>query len=182
LDDLHHKIHQLPLLSNSKSKENLGPIHHKEISLCISIDSSLSIRNMLPTGLQWEVADTPEFEEDVSILDGSSLRRRQLGRYGYMPGETRHDVIRGNKACALDPGRCADVFACDISAMMIRARFRCSSREQWSSWAQISSSESRNYTEEGDETSLSGHTPKNRANGEEMADTVCPSLEIITKK
>jgi hypothetical protein len=178
LDDLHHKIHQLPLLSNLKSKGNLVPIHHKEISLCITIDSSLSIRNMLPTALQWEVA---EFEEDVSILDGSSLRRRQLGRYGYMPGETRRDVISGNQACALDPGRCADVFACDVSAMMIRARFRCSSREQWSSWAHISSAESRNFTEEGDETSISGHnTPKKRGNGEEMADTISPYLEIIT--
>eukprot|EP00957_Ditylum_brightwellii_P028379 2142919-Ditylum_brightwellii.AAC.1 len=137
-------------LKDSRSREEfntgvLGTI------LCMSIHSSFSLRNMLPIDIEWQVADAPpgglQAMENPSLLDGSSLRRRQQQRYGSIPLSQVND----SELNTLDPGilksgLSAEVFSCNFSFMMVHARFRCNAGTgPWTEWAPITLSTPGRY-------------------------------------
>jgi hypothetical protein len=93
----------------------------------IAVDAGLTIRNMLPAKLQWELV---AFEGSEAIPMDSSSDRAQ------------HDF---SKECGLSSGEGVDVLS--FSPWMdARARFRCYSSQEWSEWAPLSPSAGNNLT------------------------------------
>ena len=110
--------------------------------ISISIFSSLSIRNILPEGIHWEVSncDPSRKESDRKIIDGSLIRQR-------FNGEDK-DI----STFEINSGDRIEVLACNISTMNVQAKFRCGSYHKWSDSVDINdktSFEMQKYLEDG---------------------------------
>lgn len=103
--------------------------------LTISVDAGLTIRNLLPLSVEWEVAKKQHLT--MVVVDGSSLRKQKLANCGYVPLPHQSLVCPTETHCILRSGDCTEVFACDTSQMNIEARFRCSPQHSWSEWIDI---------------------------------------------
>jgi hypothetical protein len=77
----------------------------------LTIDSSISIRNMLPVPLDWQLSD-PAF----NIIDGSAFQKQSQ----------------------LASGASLETFACDLTVSDAHLRLRCLKEFEWTDWAQIS--------------------------------------------
>jgi hypothetical protein len=97
--------------------------------LTISIDSSISVRNLLPASIDWEVMESsPERE---SLVDGSTVREMRLG--------SPHPLKSGAYAEVLTNG-----------GQMNRFRVRPANRScDWSKWTPISFSSNRDAKKNG---------------------------------
>jgi hypothetical protein len=93
--------------------------HHDHEALEITVDCCLSIRNLLPLSLEWEVAvDSPK---DDAVVDGSTTRSWNL------------DL---NEDSFLNSGEYAEVFSKGSS--LLKARFRPRGGTEWSTYASLS--------------------------------------------
>lgn len=99
--------------------------------LSISVDSSLTIRNLSPMKIQWEVA-CEQTDREPSILDGSSFRKHLEDESFFPSAPPRSEQIYG-----LPSGDCVEVFACKFNASPIVARFKCDGVSRWSTWASL---------------------------------------------
>lgn len=81
----------------------------------IVVDSSTTLRNMLPIPLCWELADLA-----LNVADGSSARAEAGGKSD------------------LDSGACVEVFTCDVTRSDMFLRVRPVSKMEWTDWARIS--------------------------------------------
>lgn len=94
--------------------------------ISVAVDAGLTLRNMLPVNLLWEVAAFQD-SDDFFSLDGSSPRKK-LG----CPADSLT-----SDDCQLFSGSGVDVLAFNPTLIDTRARFRCHAGQEWSSWANL---------------------------------------------
>ena len=104
--------------------------------ICVRMFSSLSIRNILPEGVEWEVSNelTSESGKKDMLLDGSILRKKQKQRLddSFVENEDVENFL-------IKSGDRKEILTCDISSMKVKVRFRCSSQHVWTDWVSINS-------------------------------------------
>ena len=111
-------------------------------SISVVIGTTLSLRNMLPAPIEWEVSNGCG-SDDSARLDGSFLRYLQVQKYGSAPFTSSSMASpSGSASCDfyLQSGAGAEVFACDASSKEedIRIRFKCGSVvDDWTDWVAI---------------------------------------------
>lgn len=111
-------------------------------SISVVIGTTLSLRNMLPAPIEWEVSNRCG-SDDSERLDGSFLRYLQIQKYGSAPFTSPPTASPNGSAssnCYLHSGAGAEVFACDASSYKeeIRIRFKCGSViDDWTDWVAI---------------------------------------------
>jgi hypothetical protein len=98
-------------------------MHHPSDLISVAIDAGLTLRNMLPVNLLWEVA---AFRESELFAQDSSSSREKL-RFPT-------DSLTSDD-CQLASGAGVDVLAISPTLVDTRARFRCHLGQEWSSWA-----------------------------------------------
>jgi hypothetical protein len=91
--------------------------------ISVAIDAGLTLRNMLPVNLLWEVA---AFRDSELLAQDSSSSRNKLRR--------PTDSLMSDD-CQLASGAGVDVLAISPTLVDTRARFRCHLGQEWSSWA-----------------------------------------------
>ncbi len=128
-ESLKGKPAPLPRLSNQASMQSI---------LSISIDSGLTIRNLLPMKVEWEVAYQRK-NSAPKVVDSSSFRHHLEDERFFPRLEPRTEQI-----CSLPSGDCVEVFACEFGATEVVARFKCDRTPCWSNWATISCQGSEN--------------------------------------
>jgi hypothetical protein len=97
--------------------------------LSITLDSCLTIRNMLPLDVSWEVSHT--LEDAVTPIPSS-----------FASKTTVTDVdLNFSRSDSLRPGECAEVSECNSTSKNLRARFKQETAPFWSSWASLKLSE-----------------------------------------
>lgn len=92
---------------------------------CIDICPVLSLRNVLPISLEWEIVSGDILDNPVP-LDGS------LFREGNCPLELSRDGSSNLEPFLISPGYGVDVFACDLATMNLGIRVRCDKESEWS--------------------------------------------------
>ncbi|KAL7473779.1 hypothetical protein ACHAXS_014457 [Conticribra weissflogii] len=105
-------------------------------SISLSIWSTMTVRNMLPCSVEWEVTT----DLNSSILDGSELRHEQWLFHGITPLSSRATLSsRSNLQC----GKSVEIFAETSFDKYFYARFKCIVRDCsfWSEWVKIGVSE-----------------------------------------
>jgi hypothetical protein len=90
------------------SRNVLGVVH-------VAVDACITLRNMLPIPLCWEVADTA-----ANVIDGSFQRSEPAGKKHFEPGSR------------------AEVFACDITTDDLFLRLKPVPDVEWTEWTCIS--------------------------------------------
>ena len=103
-------------------------------SLSIRIFSNLSLRNVVPEDIEWEISCTQN-GKSASLLDGSNVRKLQKRKYGF----SMHQLAQEGDEYMLCSGHGTDIFACESSVMNIRARFRCTTEKEWTHWISLDS-------------------------------------------
>jgi hypothetical protein len=83
--------------------------------ISISIDSSMTLRNMLPSHLEWQIA--LKSEATMTIVAGSGF---------------------GIEKPTLAGGDCVEIIACDVMSSDAYGRFRCKQEHEWTQWESIS--------------------------------------------
>eukprot|EP00980_Cylindrotheca_fusiformis_P027998 scaffold22575_cov141-Cylindrotheca_fusiformis.AAC.29 len=114
-------------LLNKYTKSELNEV------ISVTVDSGLTIRNMLPMSLEWEVANT--VGKSWRIVDSSfqpSTKQKRDPSVFTFDGET------GSRRTSLESGQCTEVFASDFCSQEIEARFMGSNSSDWSNWARLS--------------------------------------------
>jgi len=117
-------------------------------SICVVIGATLSLRNMLPTAIEWEVSN--RLGSDSEQLDSSSLRYLQTQKYGLTPfasllkskrvSTTDSPNDDASTSLYLHSGAGAEVSSCDASSTReeIRIRFKCGSVvDDWTEWVAV---------------------------------------------
>jgi len=93
--------------------------------ISIAVDAGLTVRNMLPVNLQWEVVT---FEgSDMLPLDSSSSQKQH--------DSVSHTLKRSEYG--LLSGEGVEVLSFSLGLRDARARFRCYCDQEWSEWAQL---------------------------------------------
>jgi SHR-binding domain of vacuolar-sorting associated protein 13 len=93
----------------------------KEI-LSVTVDASVSIRNLLPVAIEWDVGHAVANDER-NVVDSTRMR-----------------LTEGDgESLGLLSGECAEVYACNIKEERIEARFRIGNNSAWSGWTIVSS-------------------------------------------
>jgi len=117
--------------------------------ICLNFFSPLSIRNILPTSVDWEVSNciTTATSKVIKLVDGSSIRKnqnRETMTEALSPGECNFMIPSGGGE---------EVLSCNIFTMTIQVRFRCTFDQSWSSWVLLNpeSSEYDNLNENNDQ-------------------------------
>jgi hypothetical protein len=108
--------------------------HKVDGILTFSIDCSLSIRNLLPTDIEWEVRD----DSSASIVDGSTVRERHSGKPQHFKS-----------------GEYAEILYKDYHSLQIR--LKPTSDSSWSSWTTISFPTKRVHQGTNEEAMLDGY-------------------------
>lgn len=119
---------------------------HSEV-ISVTLDANVTLRNMLPMRVDWQIAQRSYGTPDVDIVDGSS----------YRPEETNGGTDGGRvEGKGLNSGECTEAFSCDFQSSTLLARFKELSGRNWSDWALLSldvSDEFEETTVDGDEDS-----------------------------
>jgi hypothetical protein len=110
-------------------RENKTELHEV---ISVTVDSGLTLRNMLPMSLEWEVANVAGSSR--KIVDGS-LRMQDDKK---KPIFTFDDDVISRRGAALESGGCTEVFSCNFCSEVLEARFKGSNGADWSSWAPLS--------------------------------------------
>ena len=123
----------------SRGKRNLvatGPREVADEVISVSLDSGLTLRNMLPINVEWEVAYLNEASHPT-VVDGSSMRNPSvdLSQFDF-------DERSSRVSTPLKSGECTEVFACDYKQENIHVRFRGLHCMAWSNWASLCFSKS----------------------------------------
>jgi hypothetical protein len=113
---------------NQGSEDELNEV------ISVTIDSALTLRNMLPMTLEWEVANT--VGTSWRIVDGSSLPSKKHARE-HAAFTFDSDAI-SQRSTTLESGQCTEVFASDFCSQELEARFKGSNSTDWSTWAPLS--------------------------------------------
>lgn len=79
-------------------------------------DSSITLRNMLPIGIQWELADV-----SFNMLERSAR-------------ESQESESRNN---SLGPGSCVEALSCNVTEASVRLRVRPVPHMTWTDWALV---------------------------------------------
>ncbi len=108
------------------SSMNFEEEHHEVIS--VTLDSNVTLRNMLPLSLDWQLAHASYGSASPSIVDGSLIRRET---------NMRINEHLSAVSSSLHSGECTEVFACDFESSELRARFKEPNGQNWSSWAHL---------------------------------------------
>ena len=108
-----------------RSRNAQSALGGKSALISIAIDAGLTIRNMLPVNLQWEVS---AFGSSGIVPLDSSLAREQHNA-------DSHPFIRNDYG--LLSGEGVEILSFRPELMDIRARFRFYSGQEWSEWAQV---------------------------------------------
>ena len=116
------------------STMNYEEEHHEVIS--VALDSNVTLRNMLPMSIDWQVAHVLYGSASMSIVDGSPLRS---------VASTAGDNPSLHFNTSLRSGECTEVFACDFDSSSLQARFREPDGQNWSSWAPLALHEPVDY-------------------------------------
>lgn len=95
-------------------------LHRDRDALQVTVDCCLSIRNLLPSSIDWEIATTSS-SSDSSVIDGSTVRKDHLN-------------VASNSM--LKSGEYAEVFSKGTSSL--KTRFRHKDGGEWSTWASLS--------------------------------------------
>ena len=98
-------------------EKNAGKLQKRGLKqdvITIVIDSSMTLRNMLPSHLEWQIA--VKVEANMTIISGSSI-----------------DNVESTLSC----GSCVDVIACDVMKSNVHVRFRCKREHQWTAWETV---------------------------------------------
>ena len=112
---------------NTKSGRNENGNYHTDAEfnnyvICLSVFTSLSIRNILPENLEWEAMN------DEVVIDGSYMRNKSnqlvIGN-DHLDEEVNSMIKSGDKI---------EVLTCDIVSMNVKLRFRCSSGHAWTEY------------------------------------------------
>ena len=113
-------------------------------SISVIIGSTLSLRNMLPAPIEWEVSNG---HGSAERLDGSLLRYLQLQKFGSTPfasstqttSDSAPKTFKEDSNCHLHSGAGAEVFSCDASSnSAIGIRFKCGSVvDDWTEWVEV---------------------------------------------
>jgi hypothetical protein len=129
----------IPVVSSlhrqGREKHALSPSEVAEESnevISVTLDSGLTVRNMLPMDLDWEIAHAVG-PSTPFIVDGSSTRQYNIDRNGLPSGNQRQ--LRSTHA--LKSGECTEVFFCDFKHEHLNARFKGSADGTWSNWASL---------------------------------------------
>jgi hypothetical protein len=128
-----------PRRSHGKAKAALPPLDfEEEINEVISVtlDSGLTLRNMLPMSLDWELAHSTVVSKPL-IVDGSSVRSENVKVDGTIM-TSFFDESLSVQSTSLNSGECTEVFACDYESQSLLARFKEPDGKNWSSWATLS--------------------------------------------
>ena len=115
--------------------------HHEVIS--VTLDANVTLRNMLPTRIEWQVAQIAYGSSAPDIVDGST-------KEAVFEGRDTKAIPRA----ALCSGECTEIFACDYQSSTLQARFREYGRRNWSDWAPLS----LDVSDDCDETTVDGET------------------------
>ena len=89
--------------------------------LSVTIDSGLTLRNMLPMSIEWEVAYSND--KDLITVDGSSFREMTFS------AEASSGILKS--------GDCTEVFAEIDAPLCLQARFKEPYGDNWSSWTAL---------------------------------------------
>ena len=103
--------------------------------ISVTLDSGLTLRNMLPMDVEWELAQSTD-SLIRTVVDGSSFRQQEL-----LPMQLFSDS-QSLWCSALSSGECTEVFACDYDSKLLEARFKQPNGKHWSGWASLSFDES----------------------------------------
>ena len=121
-----------------KGKHALSPSLVAEESnevISVTLDSGLTVRNMLPMDLDWEIAHAVG-PSTPFIVDGSSTRQDNIDRNG-LPSVLYGNQRQLRSTHALKSGECTEVFVCDFKHEHLNARFKGSTDGTWSNWAPL---------------------------------------------
>ncbi|CAJ1945620.1 unnamed protein product [Cylindrotheca closterium] len=99
--------------------------------ISVTIDSGLTLRNMLPMNLEWEVAHADGKKRNV--VDTSGNKETNVGRVFSFD-----DNLTTTKSTTFEPGQCLEVFASDVCSQELEARFKVTNGVDWSTWASLS--------------------------------------------
>lgn len=102
--------------------------------ITVTVDSGLTLRNMLPMTLDWEVANT--VGTDRKVVDGSTHPSKKHVRERAV--FTFDGEVVSHASSSLESGQCTEVFASDFCSQELEARFMGSSSTDWSTWAPLS--------------------------------------------
>ena len=110
----------------SQKSMNFDDTDNEYKVISVDIFASLSIRNILPEDIEWEVSNEKLSGSSVErqIVDGSTLRR------GYVEDQDESIIKSGNRE---------EVLSCDLLSMSFKVRFRCKSVFKWTEWVSINS-------------------------------------------
>jgi hypothetical protein len=122
-----------------KGKVSLASTEFPEESnevISVTVDSGLTLRNMLPMHIEWEVAHSEKSCEPL-VVDGSSIRQGNVDHLGLPPDFKLDDEI-AREPVTLKSGDCTEVFPCNYKLQSLKVRFRELDKSRWSSWASLS--------------------------------------------
>ena len=127
-------IYETPSLSTQVSDDFYLPEFpdHEYQMKCIDICSILSLRNVLPTSLEWEIVEAGTLNHVANSvpLDGSFIRSGDTQL--FFKREGTRDGMNGVDPIPIPPGHGTDVFACDLATMNIGIKVRCDADSEWS--------------------------------------------------
>lgn len=100
---------------------------HREV-ISVTIDSSVTLRNLLPMYLNWQIGHLRYGSSTPEMVDGSTARSSAMG------GGRMEEAISFS---ALPSGVCTESFACDFQSHILQARFSAMEGRNWSEWAPL---------------------------------------------
>lgn len=110
------KIDSVPKKNEISSEET----EYCKYEICLSIFTSLSIRNILPESLEWEVFNGKH------MIDGSTVRNsKTIPRKNNFDQKAFSEITSGDRV---------EVLTCDSASMDVKLRFRCSSEKAWTNF------------------------------------------------
>ena len=132
-------IYEIPSLATYISGDVFLPDYpdHEYHIKCVDICSTLSLRNILPVSLQWEIVQVDASNRIATeiVKDGSSMHRG--GTWTVPTDELESQHLNEEDHVAILPGHAIDIFSSDIATMNIGLRIRCESDDEWSACVPI---------------------------------------------
>mmetsp|Transcript_5233 Transcript_5233/g.11858 ORF Transcript_5233/g.11858 Transcript_5233/m.11858 type:complete len:2963 (-) Transcript_5233:1016-9904(-) len=130
------------LVKNDRSDNTLSQYEYlqknESSTTTVTIWSAVTIRNMLPCNVEWEVASNVLKHGPGSIFDGS-FKRTEQRRLHRVPPFSPAESESSNPSSSLQCGAAVEVFSTDALDREIDVRFNCVVRNEcyWSEWLNI---------------------------------------------